>query len=1743
MYISDTITDNTANSAPVISSVSISQTKNSYKFAVSVTAADDVTAAEDLIYSLRYAEKQEDLESAEIHYNTEFTLSSADAEKTYFYQAAVTDKDGNTVWSEVQSFAVTDFTSPSFNGTPFLKINGRSIKISWDANDNASIANYSVTVNDMTFDSTESEIIIRNLEIGNYNYKITAFDNAGNSVTSGPFQFIIEDNADINAPVISHVKTEQQPDSYIFKTEITAGDDVTDFADLIYQVRYSTDFFEVEKTAVIDGKDMLLAPEYADKTVYYQIGVSDLSGNITWSNIQSFYVKDVTSPVLNELPTAEVIEQQVTISWQSAADNVGVAGYYLSVNGTLYDVKTNSFTLSSMLEGEYTYSITAYDKAGNLSETSAEQTFIIEKPKDKIKPVISEVTLSQSAKDYTFTAEYTASDNISESSALTYIINYSDNIYDLNYSRYIYGKSFTVTPEEAGKTYYYKVGVVDEAGNTAWSKVQSFYVQDKTAPAFTAVPQAVTDKYNVTISFQKADDNVQVAGYQILLNGEIFYADSEKYTFCNLAVGDYTYSVRAYDNAGNFSDCSAPQYFSIKNTLSVVESSVFKWHGNEYLYVIIPNLSKADFVMTETEDKDKHYIFSNPDIFDAEKDTITTDRYIMFRNSCWAAAASNMFFIANWSCGIFTKEDDILKYFADEYDSYTLYKYNNQTYQGLPTGDIEDGIAFLMSGGHGFYNNSVGNDISKYFQSLDCRNHNSLAIAMQKLQKGYAVGMTVGFFDDDFNSRTGGRALTVYGFTYDESKQGTNDYFTGIIVADSDDDCGEFGVNNSNPLLAPDRIKILPIEYNYDIGSYVFSDYGSKFNRIESLQLLAPRPHDIECDRNVELEFSFNENWNSVCSISSSAAAAINGINGAININDDIYIALNLLNSGSKDIGFFTVKAIIDDNASQIFSFDFSKTVYAGTSDSNTIINIGKLDNGVHSIRFEIAGENFSDTFTLNDIFVSVNDSQLPQTEILPFETVENVRLEADNILNIYNNAHAVNTVVGENAVLNIEYGGYAENTIVEANGELYAFYTVSELIVNPGAKVFGRKNANIKKATVAYNADLYIDYGAKANHTTVYGELHVNNGTAKNNTISAGGEQYIGQYGNAVISEFENSGRQYVFDGGHADNNTFNGADTIQYVSGSGSLAVNNTFVSSTQNVSDYGKVKNSVLKNTSIQNLSDNASAENTELLQGAIQNISHAYAYNTTVNKDCTVNLYSGAYASHLTIKKGGNLNVVNSPETYDFNVSLQELVIEYGGNAVTVEGTKLYGKSTVAGTITVNGKLHGAAEGNNSSDAAVYFDFTDRTAEDDYIINDINLCVDIDFNIILDTDTGKYKFSAVLNPDFDAAFGLYDTENNYIGELSLTNELIMNDRVISLENTENGLFVSVRESQYSPFEIPESMVYTSDNCCSWNKVDGASSYIVDLSSDNFKTFMSFTVTDEKISFNNLEQDMQWRVRAAESDIATTGGTLKGTSSNRNEVISMDKNWDYDVIFVNSSVKWDDKYVACHHGTFESWQGTEERVVLNMKTKITDIFEGSSDGNVLILTDSIYGDAIFLEDIYSASPVQEDGARLSRIHEIRAGAGSDIIDLTSRKFYFSSDGVIVRGGDGNDNIWANNGSNKLFGDAGNDRIIGGADNDIIVGGSGNDSMHGGGGEDIFTFCADFGNDVVEQLSGGKVILWFAEGSLSCWDKETKTYSSSFNSVRVTGTDDIELKFGKCDELALDGAFAACTSEKIIQ
>ena len=201
---------------------------------------------------------------------------------------------------------------------------------------------------------------------------------------------------------------------------------------------------------------------------------------------------------------------------------------------------------------------------------------------------------------------------------------------------------------------------------------------------------------------------------------------------------------------------------------------------------------------------------------------------------------------------------------------------------------------------------------------------------------------------------------------------------------------------------------------------------------------------------------------------------------------------------------------------------------------------------------------------------------------------------------------------------------------------------------------------------------------------------------------------------------------------------------------------------------------------------------------------------------------------------------------------------------------------------------------------------------------------------------------------------------------------------------------------------------------------------------------------------------------------------------------------------------------------------------------------------------MTDDTNGDALFVDDIYTALPgsVAEQQARIAKISEIRAGAGNDVVDMTSQRFEYTGDGVKIYGGSGNDTVWANNGSNMLFGDAGNDRLTGGAGDDVICGGTGNDSMHGGGGADTFCFGVNWGVDVIKQLEDGKVTLWFENGSESNWNALTLTYTDGMNSVKVSGIseENITLVFGDDDsprygELVSSGCFDDAASEKIFE
>ena len=337
-------------------------------------------------------------------------------------------------------------------------------------------------------------------------------------------------------------------------------------------------------------------------------------------------------------------------------------------------------------------------------------------------------------------------------------------------------------------------------------------------------------------------------------------------------------------------------------------------------------------------------------------------------------------------------------------------------------------------------------------------------------------------------------------------------------------------------------------------------------------------------------------------------------------------------------------------------------------------------------------------------------------------------------------------------------------------------------------------------------------------------------------------------------------------------------------------------------------------------------------------------------------------------------------------------------------------------------------------------------------------------------------------------------------------------------------------------------------------SWES-SAISDYVVEYSTDDFEHVLRYGTRGTAVDMLNLPVGTyQWRVKANMNNAEWNDGNaiVSDTASAVPKVFRSKADASDDIFFATPNGMWGRFYYAQHVGSFEDWTGTNEIVSANGKGRIQDLFFGSADPSTLCLTDSENGDALFLDDVYTGLPkeIEENTGRLFRLQTIAAGAGDDIVDMTSQSFEYTDGKLSIFGGDGDDIIWASKGKNSLFGDAGNDRIVGASGNDVIAGGIGNDRMHGGGGNDTFTFCDNWGVDNVEQLASGSVTLWFAEGSKDNWDEATLTYTDGDYSVKVSGVtaDKVTLKFGddgsdQFASLTSMGAFFDATTERIFE
>jgi chitodextrinase len=270
---------------------------------------------------------------------------------------------------------------------------------------------------------------------------------------------------------------------------------------------------------------------------------------------------DATAPSAPASLTATATSStSASLSWSASTDDVGVLGYRIYRNGSQVGTSSSTnFSDTGLTPATaYSYTIVAYDAAGNTSGTSP--SAIVTTPAgsqpDSQAPTapaaLTAIATSSSSVDLSWSA---ATDNVAVTGYR--ILRNGSQVGTTNG-----GSSFIDVGLTPSTTYTYAVVAHDAANNTSPSSppasatTQSGGSGDTQAPtAPTGLSATAAGTTTVDLSWSAATDNIGVTGYRVFRNGsQVATTSGSTYTDSGLSPSTvYTYSVVAFDAAGNTS--------------------------------------------------------------------------------------------------------------------------------------------------------------------------------------------------------------------------------------------------------------------------------------------------------------------------------------------------------------------------------------------------------------------------------------------------------------------------------------------------------------------------------------------------------------------------------------------------------------------------------------------------------------------------------------------------------------------------------------------------------------------------------------------------------------------------------------------------------------------------------------------------------------------------------------------------------------------------------------------------------------------------------------------------------------------------------------------------------------------------------------------------------------------------------------------------------------------------------------
>lgn len=522
-----------------------------------------------------------------VNINFKVIGTSGNAALTFAAASAIYDNSGtgNSIYNSAISTGAT-YTissgstcsaSPSMPGTPFRTASTyTSVSFTWTASvaaSNCTMSGYHIyrgttAIGDVSSGTSFSD---SGLTAGsNYNYTVVAFDKAGHTSPASPSTSLTT-KADDQAPTTPIGVTASASSAVSVNL---AWNPSTDFPNPggvgvggyhIYRNGATTPSDNITNGTSFTDSNVTASTTYSYTiTAYDKLGNESSPSNIATAKTQpgapSCNASPTTPTGLNA-GTSTITTTDLSWTASTAANGCTLAGYHIFRGSVMVQsVSGTSFHDAGLAPNtSYNYTVQAYDTNAHTSSLSTAKT------------IITTADTSAPTAPTNVTANAVSGGQVT----LTWTVS-TDNYAVSGYRIYRGGTllttttamthSFNDTTVSANSSYSYSVSAVDDSNNESSktlaspNPVHTPPTSDTTAPTVPTGLKAITlTPTAVVFSWTASTDNTAVTGYHIYRNSVLLDSTTAtSYSNTGLTANTvYTYTVRAYDAAGNTSGASS----------------------------------------------------------------------------------------------------------------------------------------------------------------------------------------------------------------------------------------------------------------------------------------------------------------------------------------------------------------------------------------------------------------------------------------------------------------------------------------------------------------------------------------------------------------------------------------------------------------------------------------------------------------------------------------------------------------------------------------------------------------------------------------------------------------------------------------------------------------------------------------------------------------------------------------------------------------------------------------------------------------------------------------------------------------------------------------------------------------------------------------------------------------------------------------------------------------------------------